>query len=135
MAKEVGFAYTVAVDDGTPSAQTISNDVTDFDFSTPRGVKLVTGVDSSQEERLLLLADFSATMRGVFNSASNRAHDVFKTVPSQAATIFRTLTLTINSKVMAVETYATDYALTRGTDGSLVWTVPFVLQDGAVAWA
>ncbi len=134
MAKEVGFAFTVAIDDATPSAQTLSNDITSFNFEVPRGVLDVTGMDKSARERLLLLADFTALFNGVFNTAANQSHDVFKTVPSSSAV--RTVTLTINSKVLATECVATDYPLTRAADGSLVWAVPMALQNGAVpTWA
>ena len=47
MAKESGLGMTVAVDDSGGSARTISNDIVSIDFSTPRGVQDVTGVNSS----------------------------------------------------------------------------------------
>jgi hypothetical protein len=43
-------------------------------------VQDITGLDKSANERLLLLADFSISLAGVFNDASNMSHDVFKTV-------------------------------------------------------
>ena len=76
------------------------------------------------------------TLNGVFNDAANRAHAVFKTVVSQAATIIRTISIANSGQTLTAETYATDYALTRGADGSLTWSVPFVNQDGAApVWA
>lgn len=131
MAKESGLGFAVAVDDNSPSARTISNDITNFDFSTPRGEQDVTGVDKSAMERLLLLADFSITLNGVFNDASNMSHDVFKTVPLAAA-VARTVTLTVSSQILPNETIFTDYQLTRGADGSLKWTAPGSLADGTV---
>jgi hypothetical protein len=124
-------ALSVDLSDGT-TATDIRNDVTNFQFSTPRGVQDITGVDKSAYERLLLLADFSITLNGVFNTATS--HTVFKTVPSTTAT--RTTTLTVSSQTIAPECMYTDYALTRGDDGSLTWTSPGVLSNGAVpSWS
>ena len=135
MAKETGLGWTtLSVDDSVPAAQDIKNDVTDFSFATPRGVQDVTGVDKSAMERLLLLADFSITLNGVFNPAANQAHDVFKTVSSTS--VARTVSLTVSTKVLPNECLFTDYALTRGADGALTFSAPGVLSDGTVpTWA
>jgi hypothetical protein len=135
MAKETGLGWTTAsVDDSGGNARAIKNDITNLQFATPRGVQDVTGIDKSAYERLLLLADFSVTLNGVFNDASNQAHDVFKTVPSTS--VARTVTLTVSGQTLANETLFTDYALTRGADGSLTWSAPGVLSDGTVpTWA
>jgi len=134
MAKEAGFAFAVSCDDGAAALQVISNDVTNLQYATPRGVQDVTGVDKSAIERLLLLADFSATLNGVFNDAANMSHAVLKTVPTTS--IQRTLTLAISGQTLSCETIATDYSMTRGQDGSLVWTAPFVLANGtAPTWS
>lgn len=135
MAKSVGFPATVAVDDSGGTARTISNDITNFTFSTPRGVQDVTGVNSSAMERLLLLADFSITLNGVFNpAAAPSSHDCFRTVPSTSVT--RTVTLTFTTPTLPNETLFTDYQLTRAQDGSLVWAAPGVLNSTVVpTWA
>ena len=70
MAKEAP-TMTVAVDDSGGSARSIENDLTSVDWSIPRGVQDVTGVDKSGIERLLTLADFSATLNGVFDDGAN----------------------------------------------------------------
>ena len=106
------------------------NDITDFSMSTPRGVQDTTGVDRSAKERVLLLADYSVTLNGVFNDAANQSHAVLKTVPSTS--VARTVTYVHSGQTLANEVLFTDYALTRGTDGSLVWTAPGVLADGTV---
>lgn len=130
MAKESGLGFSVAVDDSSTSAQTISNDFTNFEFATPRGVQDVTGVDKSAMERLLLLADFSITFNGVFNDAANMSHAVFKTVPSTS--VARTTTLTHSGQTLAPEVLYTDYAITRANDGALTFSAPGVLSDGTV---
>lgn len=135
MAKQSGLGVTtLSVDDASGSAQAIKNDITDFDISTPRAVQEVTGVDKSAIERILLLADFSITLNGVFNVASNMSHDVFKTVPSTS--VARTVTLVHAAKTLPNETLFTDYPLTRSATGELTWKCPGVLADGTVpTWA
>ena len=135
MAKVTGLAQTaLTVDDSSGTPQTIVNDFTNWQFSTPRGVQDVTGVNKSAIERLLLLADFSVTLNGVFDPAANQAHDVFKTVPSTS--VNRTTTITTNAKTMACEVLYTDYQITRPQTGELTFQVPGVLADGAVpTWA
>jgi hypothetical protein len=135
MAKETGLGVTtLSVDNSSAAAQAIKNDITNFTISTPRGVQDVTGVDKSAVERLLLLADASVGLNGVFNDASNQAHDVFKTVPSTS--VNRTTTFTHSGQTLAMELLYTDYALTRAQNGELTWTAPGVLADGTVpTWA
>ncbi len=129
--KESGLGVTtLSVDDSSTAAQTILNDITDFSMSTPRGVQDTTGVDKSAKEALLLLADFSVTLNGVFNDAANQSHAVLKTVPSTS--VARTVTFVHSGQTLANEVLFTDYALTRAADGSLTWTAPGVLADGTV---
>ncbi|GAA1749401.1 hypothetical protein GCM10009734_66610 [Nonomuraea bangladeshensis] len=112
----------------------IRNDVTNFEFSTPRAVQDVTGLDKSAMERLLLLADFSITLNGVFNDAADKSHTVLKTVSSTS--VARTTTITVSGQTLAPEVLYTDYSLSRGDDGSLTWSAPGVLADGTVpAWS
>ena len=134
MAKESGLGMSVAVDDSGGSARTISNDITNLDFATPREDQDITGLDKSARERLLLLAAFTVTLNGVFDDASNMAHDVFKTVPSTS--VARTTTIAISGQTLACEAFYTDYAVSRGTDGSCTWSTNGVLSGGAVTtWA
>jgi len=136
LAKSTGLGWTTAsVDDSSGTPEAIINDITNLTFSTPRAVQDVTGIDKSAHERLLLLADMSVTLNGVFNPASSpSSHDVFKTVPSTA--VNRTTTLTVAAKTLAGELLYTDYALTRAAGGELTWSAPGVLADGTVpTWA
>jgi hypothetical protein len=134
VAKEGGLGFSVAVDDSGGTPRTISNDVTNLTISTPRGVQDVTGVDKSAIERLVLLADMSVTLNGVFDDGTNLAHTVFRTVPSTS--VARTTTLSISGQTLPGELLYTDYGLTRGQDGSLTWSAPGVLADGTVpTWA
>lgn len=135
MAKENGLGWTtLSVDDSAGSAQAIKNDITNLAISTPRAVQDVTGIDKSAMERLLLLADASITLNGVFNDAAGASHVVFKTVPSTS--VARTTTATVSGQTLANELLYTDYQLTRADDGALTWSAPGVLADGVVpAWS
>lgn len=132
--KESGLGWTtLSVDAAGGAVKAIKSDVTNFSFATPRAVQDVTGVDKSAMERLLLLADFSIDLNGVFNDATDASHDVFKTVSSvSAAQERRTVTLVISGQTLTNECVFTDYALTRGADGALTWSAPGVLADGTV---
>jgi hypothetical protein len=131
MAKQSGLGMTtLSVDDSGGTPRDIRNDVTNFQFATPRAVQDVTGVDKSAMERLLLLADFSITLNIVFNDAANASHDVFKTVPSTS--VARTTSMNVSGQTLAPEVLYTDYPLTRAADGSLTAAVPGVLADGTV---
>ena len=134
MAKESGLGMSVIIDDSGGSARTISNDITTIDISTPREEQDITGLDKSARERLLLLADFTVSISGVFNDASNMSHDVFKTVPSSS--VARTTTTAISGQTLPGELFYTDYGVARGGDGSLVWSAPGALAGGVVpTWA
>ena len=134
MAKVSGLGMALAVDDSGGTARTISTDITNMSFGTPRGTTDVTGISSSAMERLLLLADFTITLDGPMDTGSNLAHAVLCTVPSSSVT--RTVTITQNSKVLDNETIFTDYVVTRGNDGALTFSAPGVLNSTVVpTWA
>lgn len=135
MAKQSGLAWTtLSVDDSGGVARDIRNDITNLEFATPRATQDVTGIDKSAMERLLLLADFTITLNGVFNAATNLSHDVFKTVPSTS--VNRTVSITVGGKSLPNECIFTDYPLTRADSGELTWAVPGQLADGTTpTWA
>lgn len=135
MAKESGLGWTeLMVDDATGDPDDIRNDVTNFDFATPREVQEVTGIDKSAMERLLLLADFSINLNGVFNDAADKSHEVFRTVPSTS--VVRSVTMEISAQQLDTECLFTDYSLKRDAKGALTWEAPGVLANGAVpTWA
>lgn len=132
MAKTTGLGITtLSVGDASNTPEAIKNDITNFAITTPRGVQDVTGIDKSAYERLLLLADVTFTLNGVFNpAASPSSHDVFRTVPSTS--VARTTTLVASAKTLAPNLFYTDYALTRAASGELTWSAPGVLADGVV---
>lgn len=134
MAKVSGLGGSLTVADANSVAQPIYNDVTNYQFATPRGVQEITGVDKSAFERLLLLADYSITLNGVFNNGgTTTSHAVFKTIPSTS--VNRAVVLYPiggTTPVLSVNCVLTDYSLTRTNTGELTWQVPGALADGAV---
>ena len=132
MAKKSGLAWTtLSVDDSGGTPRDIRNDITNFQFATPRAVQDITGIDKSAIERLLVLADFSITLNGVFNDvATTGAHIVFRTVPSTS--VIRTVSMVITGNTLNNECLFTDYSLTRAASGDLTWSTPGVLADGTV---
>ena len=132
MPKESGIGMTASIDDGVPSAQTITDDITNLTISVPRASYDITGIGKAGIERLLGLADFSLGLNGVFNDAANQSHAVFKTVPSQDAVQLRKITVAISGQTVTAETMPDDYLLTRAADGAFTWVVNLVNADGAI---
>jgi len=131
LAKTSGLSWTtLTVADAAASAQDLRNDITNLQFSTPRAVQDVTGIDKAANERLLLLADFSITLNGVFNPGANASHAVFATIPSTS--VARAVAMTVSGKSLTANCVLTDYNVTRATGGALTWSVPGSLSDGAV---
>lgn len=131
MAKSSGLGWTtLSVDDSSNVQRDIRNDLTAVDFKTPRAVQDITGIDKFAIERLLLLADFSVTLTGVFNPAANMSHDVFKTVPSTS--VGRLVSMTVNGKSLNNTVLFTDYPLARAANGDLTFKVTGDLSNGAV---
>jgi hypothetical protein len=128
VAKGTGLGWTtltVADSTGTNFVD-IRDDVTNLAFSTPRGVQEVTGIEKSAMERLLLLADFSITLNGVFNPSVS--HEVFATVPSTS--VNRQTAMTVNATNLQGNLLYSDYSITRANTGELTWTAPGSLADG-----
>lgn len=139
MAKESGLGWTAwSVDDSSGTLRDIRSSTTTLQVAMPRGVQDATSLSVSAFERILLLADLSGTMSGVFDDGSNLAHDVLKTVPSYNTG--REFLYTVSGNSLGVTNtptiHVTDYQLNRAQDGSLTWSAPFVLANGIVpAWS
>lgn len=132
MAKQSGLGWTTcSVDDAAGSAQDIRNDFTNLQFSTPYNVQEITGLDKSAMERLLLLADCTGTLNGIFNPSANKLHAVF----SGDLRVIRTLALTVGGKSLNNEVLFSEYNLTRAASGEFTTQHPFLLADGTTpAW-
>ena len=131
MAKESGIGWTtLTVDESAAANSDIKNDVTNLDISIPRGSQDVTGLDSSANERLQLLADFAININGIFNDAANKSHIVFKTISSSSVT--RTVSLAISGQSLNNETNFNDYILTRAATGEFTYSAPGQLNSTTV---
>lgn len=134
--KESGLGWTtLSVDDNGGTLRDIKNDVRSLDFATPRGVIETTGIDKFAYERILGLVDFTGTMNGTFNDATNASHDVFKTVSNSDA-VAREINITVSGQSLGVSPVVTvlltDYPLSRSDSGELTWAVPFALANGVI---
>jgi hypothetical protein len=84
-------------------------------------------------ERLLLLADFSVTLNGVFNVTADKSHDVLSSVSSTSVTrTVKIQPIAASVPYLSCETLFTDYQITRSDSGELTWQAPGALQDGTV---
>jgi len=139
VAKQSGAGWTTLQVGDTAGPNTLTdirNDVPNFSFSTPRGVQDVTGIDKNAVERLLLLADFSCTLNGVYNPTVS--HVIFSSVPSTS--VNRAWAMTVGGKNLNLGTGGagngavlfTDYQLTRAQTAEFTWTAPGVLANGSV---
>lgn len=135
MAKTSGLGGVIKVQDATQTSQVITNDCTNYSFTTPRATQDVTGVDKLAIERILLLADYTVTLNGVFNTAANLSHAVFSTITSTnvvRAVEIDPIGTTVGFPKLVVNNILTDYQITRANTGELTWQVPGSLADGNV---
>lgn len=138
MPKLTGLSGTLKVSDAGGTLRDIGTDVTNYNFSTPRGLEDVTGMNKFAFERLLLLTDFTVTFNGVFDADPNLSHSVFSTVTGTSVT--RTISIaptpTTTTPILTTNCLITDYQITRANTAELTWQVPASLADGAVpTWA
>ena len=127
-----GLGGSVVCGDSSNSANTITEDITNWTLSTPRAEQDVTGVGKSANERILLLADCSVTLNGVFDDGAGLAHVTFATIPSTSEVRTLVLTPTTDDPYISVNVLLTDYQLTRAATGELTFQVPGSLADGTV---
>jgi hypothetical protein len=126
----------LAVDDSGGTVRDISNDIGDYGINIAQELVETTGLDKSARERITGMSDGDVSLNGFFNAASNKSHDVFKT-----RTGTRTFDLRIGGNTsgypkLAMEMQVGSYAVTRGSDGALTWSVTLNLADGTVpAWS
>lgn len=139
MAKTSGLGGVVVVADSGAVNRTITNDCTNWTFTTPRATQDITGVDKFAHETLLLLADFTVTFNGVFNpTVTTSSHAVFSTVPSTSVNRSTNIQVTNSGGTPQITCNVayTDYQITRANTGELTWQAPGQLADGAVpTWA
>ena len=130
MAKQSGLGDYIAVDDSGGSARDLSNDITGYSVNLPQNLFEITGIDKSAMERLVGLGDGTVSLNGVFNSASNKSHDVFKTRTGTRTFDLRVGGNTSSNPKLTMEMLVTEYNIERGDDGALTWTAGLSLQSG-----
>tara|TARA_R110000824_G_scaffold359594_3_gene547157 strand:- start:1987 stop:2403 length:417 start_codon:yes stop_codon:yes gene_type:complete len=132
MAKQTGLGDYFAVDDSGGTARDISNDVTSVTFNQGQALSDITGLDKSALERLALLGDLTVSVSGVYNAASNKSHDVFKTLSTARTMTYAVGGNTSTNPELEAEMLIGAYNLARAADGSLTWTADLSLQSGTV---
>ena len=132
MAKQTGLGDYVAVDDSGGTVRDISNDIGDYGVNIAQELITVTGLDKSAQERITGMSDGDVTLNGFFNAASNKSHDVFKTRTGTRTVDIRIGGNSSSNPKVTMEMQIASYALTRGSDGSLTWSVTLNLADGTV---
>lgn len=134
MAKVSGLGLSITVDDSAGSGRDISNDIVSANWKTNSGEQNITGLDKSGMERLLLQADGQLSLTGVFNSAANKSHAVFKDYRTLAASqVGRTVVIAgVSGLSLSMEMVISDYTITRGANGELTWSATLSLSDGTV---
>ena len=132
MAKAVGFAASVNLDTVTGTATDISGDVTSLSVNTPYGVQDISGANQEAAARLLLSSDGTGSLSGIFNPALSHAVLCTSTVSGVA----RMLSQAFPGPVTAeAEVIISNYTVSLGSDGSLVWTAAWELTGGTdLAW-
>lgn len=132
MAKFAGMPVTITIDNTGGSGINVSNDVSSFDLNVPVGEQVVTGVDKSAEERLQLLQDFSATLKG-----RGLASSATRAVLFEALGTTRTLVIDLpDSATCTAEVFLYNLQISRGEDATITWSVECRLNNGtALAWS
>ena len=130
MAKVSGLGDYIAVDDSGGSARDISNDVTSVEIAIPQHLIEATGINNSAMERIVGLGDGTVSLSGVFNSASNKSHDVFKVRTGTRTVTYAAGGNSSGKPKLEMEMLVAGYNLCRGSVGSMTWTAELSLQSG-----
>ena len=135
MAKQSGLGDYIAVDDSSGSARDISEDVNSLSITNGQATTVVTGIDKSAVERLPLLADSTITINATFDSASNKEHDVFKSMANARTVTYCVGGNTSSNPKLEMEMLISSVAQERTAEGALNVVATLELQSGTVpAW-
>ena len=130
MAKQSGLGDYFAVDNSAGSLKDISNDIRSLDVNIAQNLLDITGIDKSAMERLIGLGDGTITVTGVYNSAANMSHDVFKTRTGTRTVDYKIGGNTQGNPYLTMEMLVTSYVPVHNADGSLTFTAGLSLQSG-----
>ena len=131
MAKQSGLGDYVAVDDSAGTPRDLSDDITSYEIGNSQNLLDATSIGKSAMEKIIGLGDLTISLSGVFDAASNKAHDVFKTKSGVRTVDIRIGGDTSTNPKLTAECLVGEYNLSRGNDGALNWSVTLPLQDGA----
>ena len=132
MAMQTGLGDYIAVDDSGGSARDISDNVQSYEIGNSQNLLDSTTVSKSALQRLIALGDLQVTINGMFDAASNKSHDVFKTKSGTRTFDLRIGGNSSSNPQLTAEMLVADYNLSRGTDGALNFTASLMLQSGTV---
>ena len=132
MAKQTGLGDYIAVDDSGGSARDISDNITNYEIGNTQALLDSTTISKSAMERLIGLGDLTITLSGIFDAASNKSHDVFKTKSGTRTFDLRVGGNSSSNPKLTAECLVADYNISRGNDGSLTWSATLNLQSGTV---
>lgn len=136
MAKVAGFLTSLTVTDNSAGARDITNDVLDVSLTLNQNQLDISGLDKTAMERMNLRGDFSITLNGIVNPASNKQHDVFKTVHLSTAIARVVVLTTVAGPILTATVLFANYTVTPGADGSLKWSATGNLSSGTqAAWS
>ena len=132
MAKQSGLGDYIAVDDSGGNPRDISDNITNYEIGNSQNLLDATTISKSAMERLIGLGDLSISLSMVFDKASNKSHDVFKTKSGT-----RTVTIAIGGDTtgypeLEAECLVADYNISRGNDGSLTSSATLNVSNGTV---
>ncbi|ANS03208.1 hypothetical protein [uncultured Mediterranean phage uvDeep-CGR2-KM18-C74] len=133
MAKQSGLGDYIAVDDSGGTVRDISDNITSVEFGNTQNLLDSTTISKSAMERLIGLGDVSWSLSGVFDAASNKSHDVFKTKSGTRTVTYSIGGNTSGNPTVSTECLVGEYNVSRGTDGAATWSVTMALQSGTVA--
>ena len=134
MAKISGLSIACTIQDSSAMAQTLSNDIGDFTLPITFATQDVTGIDKAAMERLALLTDLKASIKGFFNNASSHIHPVLST----GQTVARQVVITIvgSGGTLTFTGLIDNYTITRAATGALTTSASISLSNGtAPAWS
>lgn len=103
-------------------------------INTARGVNEVPGIDVSAMERLHAHKDGGMEWSAWFNPSAGQSHPVLSVIPSTDRHAMYRQAATIGSPAAACVCKQTDFALNRGTDGSLTLGVTVESNAYGLEW-
>tara|TARA_R100000808_G_scaffold6135_4_gene18409 strand:+ start:3327 stop:3743 length:417 start_codon:yes stop_codon:yes gene_type:complete len=132
MAKQTGLGDYIAVDDSGGSARDISDNIVSYEIGNSQNMLDSTTISKSAMERLIGIGDLTVSLSMIFDAASNKSHDVFKTKSGTRTFDLRVGGNSSSNPKLTAEMLVGEYNISRGNDGSLTSSVTLNLQSGTV---